>query len=131
MLKSTSFLKLLFGAALVSMSFAATAQAADPNGTWQWKFKTQGGQEIEFSLELEAKGEALTGELKIGDRSTEVKEGTFKGNEVKFKIEFERNGRTSTVHYVGKLDGDTIKGTTEREVNGEKMSRDWEAKRAK
>jgi hypothetical protein len=33
--------------------------------------------------------------------------------------------------YQGKVDGDTIKGKTERERNGQTMSRDWEAKREK
>jgi len=43
----------------------------------------------------------------------------------------ERNGNTFKTIYKGKLAGDTIKGTTERERNGEKMTSDWEAKRDK
>ena len=36
-----------------------------------------------------------------------------------------------TTKYTGKVSGDTIKGKTERERDGQTQSRDWEAKRAK
>jgi len=50
---------------------------------------------------------------------------------VKFNIVFERDGNSMTVKYNGKVDGDTIKGKSERERDGQVMSRDWEAKREK
>jgi hypothetical protein len=52
-------------ASLIALGFlAATASAAaDPNGTWKWKFTRQDGQEMELSVKLKAEGEKLTGEL--------------------------------------------------------------------
>jgi len=41
----------------------------------------------------------------------------------------ERNGTKFTAAYKGKLDGDTIKRTIETERDGQKNSREWEAKR--
>ena len=105
---------------------------ADPNGTWKWKFTTQAGQDIELSVTLKADGEKLTGKLTLpmGD-NVDIKDGAFKNDEVSFTTEVERNGNTFKTKYKGKVDGDTIKGKTERERNGEVMSRDWEAKREK
>jgi hypothetical protein len=116
----------------VVVLLAGTALAADPNGTWTWTFSTQGGQDFELSLELKQDGEKLTGKLSLptGD-SIDVKEGSFKNDEVAFNVEFERNGQVRIMKYKGKVDGDTIKGKTERERDGEVMTRDWEAKRAK
>ncbi len=111
---------------------AAIASAADPNGTWKWSFTTQGGQEFELSVTLKADGEKLTGQLTLpmGD-NVDIKDGTFENDEVSFTTELERDGVVRKAKYKGKVDGDTIKGKTERERNGEIVSRDWEAKRQK
>ena len=121
-------------AALVAVCcLAATAQAAgDPNGTWKWKFTTQGGQEFELSLTLKAEGDKLTGAvtLPMGD-SIDIKDGTFKNDEVNFQTVFERDGVSRTAKYKGKVEGDAIKGTIERERDGQVNSRDWNATREK
>ena len=56
---------------------------------------------------------------------------SFKDGDVSFTITRERNGQEFTVKYKAKIDGDTLKGTTEFTANGESRSRDWEAKREK
>jgi hypothetical protein len=130
MTRYATILSLAAGALLL---LAATAQAADPTGTWKWTFSRQ-GQEIEMSLDLKAEGEKLTGTLNLpfGDGiKLDIQDGTFKDDEVSFKTVFERDGNSFETKYKGKVDGDTIKGTTERERNGEVVSREWEAKREK
>jgi len=123
-----------FGAACLALLLTSSAAvAADPDGTWVWTFSRQ-GQEIELSLDLKHEGEKLTGKLTLpfgGGVELDVTDGTFKNDEVSFKTVFERNGNTRETKYHGKIEGDTIKGTTERERNGEVVSRDWEAKRKK
>ena len=130
--RNTLLTKMLLAAFVVVGFLAATAQAADPNGTWKWKRMGQNGQEFEMSLDLKSEGEKLTGQiaLPMGDK-VEIKDGAFKNDEVSFTTTFEFNGNSITVKYKGKVEGDTIKGKTERERNGEVMSRDWEAKREK
>src|SRR5262249_33832037 len=112
---------------------SATAKAAaDPNGTWKWKFTTQNGQDFELSLELKQDGEKLTGKVSLPNgMSIDIKEGSFKNDEVSFQTVFERNGNSFTTKYKGKVDGDTIKGKVERERDGQVTARDWEAKREK
>jgi hypothetical protein len=133
MMRHMNFGRILAVAIVAVGCLAATAQAAaDPNGTWGWKFTTQAGQEIELSVTLKAEGEKLTGSLTLpmGDK-IDIKDGAFKDDEVSFTTSVERNGNTFTTKYKGKVEGDTIKGKTERERNGEVMMRDWEAKREK
>jgi hypothetical protein len=120
-------------ACVLTFSIASTAVAADANGTWKWTF-SRGGQDIELSLELKQDGEKITGTLSLpfGDGiKLDIQDGKFKNDEVSFKTVFERDGNSFETKYKGKVDGDTIKGTTERERNGEVVTRDWEAKRQK
>ena len=114
------------------VGLAAQSQAAsNPDGTWKWSFTTQNGQQIDFTLNLKHEGEKLTGTLMTGFGDIEIKDGTFKNDEVNFKTVFERDGNSFTTKYSGKVDGDTIKGQSERERNGQVNKRDWEAKREK
>jgi hypothetical protein len=123
-------------AALV-LAFGATAGVAraddkpNPTGTWKWKVKFN-DQEREFTLKLKQDGDKLTGAMVGRDnKDTPIEEAKFSDGEVSFKVTRERNGQKFVTKYTGKVTGDTIKGKTEFERNGETMSRDWEATRAK
>ncbi len=122
-------------ALLVATTIAATAIAADATGTWTWTTKSKKGKEIENTLTLKAEGDKLTGELARGpqQRSTEISNGTLKGDEISFDVTVERNGNAQTTKFSGKVEGDTIKGTQtgSRKGGGEGRSREWEAKRSK
>ena len=130
MVRHANYFTLLGAAFVVVLLSSATANAADPSGTWTWTVTTQSGQEFNLSLELKLDNEKLTGALTLpmGD-SIEIKDGTFKDDVVAFKVEFERDGNVRTTKYQGRIDGDTIKGKTERERDGEVQTRDWEANR--
>jgi hypothetical protein len=133
MMRSMSFVKPTLAVLVVLGCLVATARAAaDPNGTWTWKFTPPGGQEFQLSVTLKAEGDKLTGQLSLpmGDK-IDIKDGAFKNDEVSFTTEVERNGNTFKTKYKGKVDGDTIKGKSERERDGQVRSRDWEAKREK
>jgi hypothetical protein len=119
-------------AAVALLACQAVASAADANGTWKWKFTRQDGQEIELSVMLKVDGEKVTGTFTGPmNRTVDIKNGTFQNDEVKFETEFEFGGNTITTKYKGKVEGDTIKGNSERERDGQVRTRDWEAKRAK
>lgn len=133
MFRSIQLARPLAAALLTVCCLAATAQAAaDPNGTWKWKFTTQNGQEFELSLTLKAEGDKLTGAVTLPmGQSFDIKDGAFKNDEVTFQTVVERNGNSFTTKYKGKVEGDTIKGTTERERDGQVNTRDWNATREK
>lgn len=131
-------MKRSFGVALVLVLslFAGIVQAEDkpnPTGTWKWSFTNPtNNQKRETTLVLKLEGDKLTGHILGRDnKEMAVDDATFKDNEVAFSISRERNGQKLTTKYKGKLDGDTIKGTSERESNGQSRSREWEATREK
>jgi hypothetical protein len=125
--------------ALFALAFVLPTQAADktasPAGTWTWTSPGRnGGPERKMSLELKLDGEKLTGTLSSPGRDgtpnkTEIADGKAKDGEVSFTVTREFNGNKMVQNYKGKVSADSIKGKTEFERNGEKQSRDWEAKR--
>jgi len=110
---------------------ARADESANPTGTWKWSV-TFNDQTRELKLKLKLEDDKLTGAM-VGrdDQETPIEDATFKDGEVAFAVTRERNGQKFTIKYKGKVSGDTIKGKSEFERNGEKQSRDWEAKREK
>ena len=117
--------------ALVGTSVVQAEDKPDPTGTWKWS-AMGGNQTREFTLKLKLEGDKLTGAM-VGrnNQETAIEEASFKDGTVAFSVTRERQGQKFTTKYSGKLDGDTLKGKSEFERNGEKQSRDWEAKRSK
>lgn len=123
----------LFTAALglvVVLGMGAPALAADATGTWKWSVE-RNGQTFETTLKLKQDGEKLTGTIS-GRNNTEnpIEDGKVSGENVSFKVTREFNGNKIVFTYQGKLSGDTIKGETKFEREGEETKRDWEAKRS-
>jgi hypothetical protein len=118
-------------AAIVVCRAAIAADKPDPTGTWKWTISFN-DQKREVTLKLKLEGDKLTGAM-VGrnNQETPITDAAFKDNEVSFTVTRERNGQKFSVKYSGKLDGDTIKGKQEFERDGQKQSRDWEAKRDK
>ncbi len=117
----------LIGAA----GLARAADASGPTGTWKYSY-TVNGQERETTLKLKQDGEKLTGTITGRDgKESPIEDGTYKDGTVTFKVTRERNGEKFVMTYTGKVEGDTLKGKREFERNGEKQSRDFEAKRSK
>jgi hypothetical protein len=111
---------------------ADEAKKADATGTWTWK-TTRQNNEVTFTLKLKQDGEKVTGTLKgMGNQESEIKDGKIdKDGAISFAVTRKgRNDQETTTKYTGKLDGDTIKGTTQRE-GGQGQAREWEAKRSK
>jgi hypothetical protein len=110
---------------------SAVRGAEDPSGTWKWS-ATFGNNTIESTLKLKQEGDKLTG-VYVGRNNMEspIEDGTFKDNVVSFKVVREFNGNKFTMKYSGTVSGDTIKGKTEFDRDGQAQSRDWEAKRQK
>ena len=118
---------------MLAFAAAATAQdkKVDPTGTWKWSFTGQNGQARETTLNLKLDGEKLTGTISGRGGETAIEEAKLKGEDISFQVTRENNGNKMTIKYNGKISGDTIKGKTETQRDGEPRSRDWEAKRDK
>jgi hypothetical protein len=127
-------------AAIAAACFVSVAAfAADASGTWKWTQQgRQGGAGFEVTLKLEAKDGALAGTL-VGMQGPQgaipgvaISDASLKGDVVAFSVTREFNGNKRTSRYEGKLEGDTIKGSVERQGrDGNTMKSEWVANRAK
>jgi hypothetical protein len=117
-------------AAVVLLGLAVSSRAADATGTWKWT-NERNGQTFETTLKLKQEGSKLTGTIS-GRNNTEtpIEEGKVEGENISFKVTREFNNNRIVLEYKGKVEGDTIKGSVEVERNGQKQSRDWEAKKS-
>ncbi|HUR56494.1 MAG TPA: hypothetical protein VM029_02210 [Opitutaceae bacterium] len=129
-------------AALAACLCTAAAFAADasPSGTWKWSVGRTGGQAFEQILKLEFKGGTLAGTLqgsqsgKTSFPDTPITDASFKDGVVRFSVTREAAGNKVTTKYQGKLEGDSIKGTSERpnlQGGGAPVTREWDARRTK
>jgi len=120
-------------AMLLAIAFVAMPAwaADDATGTWKWT-STRGDKTIESSAKLKVEGDKLTG-VYVGrnNMETAITNGSFKDNMVKFDVPLDFNGNKFTIKYSGTLSGDTIKGKTSFDRDGQSQERDWEAKRQK
>jgi hypothetical protein len=117
--------------ALAIVAVAASARAAEnPSGTWKWDV-TFNNQTFNLSLKLKQEGEKLTGTLTGPAGDTDIQDGKYKDGELSFTVVRERNGQKMTFKYNGKVSGDSIKGKTSIERDGQTNDRDWEAQRSK
>jgi hypothetical protein len=125
--------------AIMALGFLAEVKAEDkkePTGTWTWtRPGRNGGPDQKITLKLKKEGDKITGVITSPGRNgqtrdTDIKDVKVKGDEVSFSVTREVNGNTMTMKYTGKFTGDTIKGKTETERDGQTQSRDWEAKRS-
>lgn len=127
-------------AAIAAACFVSVAAfAADASGTWKWTQQgRQGAAGFEVTLKLEAKDGALSGTL-LGMQGPQgaipdvaIGDASIKGDMVAFSVTREWNGNKRTSKYEGKLEGDMIKGSVERQGReGNTMKSEWIATRAK
>jgi hypothetical protein len=121
------------------LTVAAFAADVSPTGTWKWTAPGRnGGPGFDVTLKLDLKDGALTGTM-VGMQGPQgaipdvaIGDASFKDGVVAFSVTREFNGNKRTTKYEGKLDGDTIKGSSERtNREGALQKTDWVATRAK
>jgi hypothetical protein len=106
-------MRILRNALVMTMLFAGlglSALAADINGQWTATFNTQIGEQ-HYTYTFKADGEKLTGTAKNDMGSTEIQNGTIKGEDVSFVENLDFNGNKIEITYTGKIAGDEIKLT--------------------
>jgi hypothetical protein len=123
---------------MLTAAFAAVcltsvlAFAGDPTGTWKWTVPGRDGQPREVTLKLELKDGQLTGNMSGFRGETPLSDASFKDDQIAFSVVREFNGNKLETKYQGKLDGDTLKGSSEGTGrDGQVTKREWTAMRAK
>jgi hypothetical protein len=101
-------------AALLSC-LAISTLAADINGQWTATFNTAVGEQ-HYVYTFKVDGEKLTGTAKSDFGTSEIQNGTVKGDDVSFVENLNYQGNDLKITYRGKVSGDEIRFT--REVEG-------------
>jgi hypothetical protein len=109
------------------LALALSALAADITGQWTATFNTQVGEQ-HYTYTFKVDGEKLTGTAKSDNGTTEIENGTVKGDDVSFVENLDYQGQKLAITYAGKISGDEIKFT--RDVAGA-AKEDLVAKRVK
>jgi len=117
------------------LGFGVSAKAEDvkndPTGTWKWEVEINGNKRAQ-TLKLELKDGKLTGAMiGMNNMETAISDATFKDGEVKFTVVRERNNMKITSKYTAKVDGDTMKGSSETDRGGQTTKTEFEAKKEK
>ena len=116
---------------VLALGFTASAEEkkTDLTGTWKSSYTNQDGQVRESTIKLKAEGDKLTGTVSGRNNDATIEQGTIKGDEVSFQVTREFNGNKVVIKYSGKVSGDTIKGKSESQRDGQPVTRDWVAKK--
>jgi hypothetical protein len=93
---------------MLAAGLALTAWAADLTGQWTATFNTQIGEQ-HYTYTFKGGGEKLTGTAKNDRGTTDIANGTIKGDQISFDESLDFNGQTILIKYTGTVSGDSIK----------------------
>lgn len=115
-----------------SRDWVATREAGKATGKWKTVRERDNGRTFEFVYDLKQQGNTLSGTTSWNGRGElKIQNGTVRGEDIAFKVVRERDGRTLTTSYKGKLQGDKIVGTVAVDWGEGAREFDWEATRVK
>jgi hypothetical protein len=123
-----SRLPLMVSALVVAASTAA--MAASVSGKWVAQVPGRDGQTREQTFNLKAEGDKLTGTVSGRQGDTAISDGKIKGDELSFEVTMSFQGREMKTTYKGKIVGDEIKFSRQRE-GSDRPAAEFTAKRAK
>jgi hypothetical protein len=115
-----------------SMKFEAAksrAQTADVAGTWKLKVPMKDGPTLEPTLTLTQSGATVQGTYKGENGETKITDGMVLGEEFSFDVTRQKDGKVFKLHYQGKVNGDSLKGSVDYNFEGIAGAIDYEGTR--
>jgi len=94
---------------------AAAVFAADVNGKWVAQVPGRGGETRESTFTFKADGSQLTGTVSTPRGEMPISDGKIDGDDISFSQVMEFNGNQVKLNFKGKVAGDVIKFTRQRE----------------
>ena len=116
------------GSVVLFLLLAAAVFAADVNGKWTAQVPGRGGETREATFNFKADGTQLTGSVTTPRGEVPISDGKIDGDDISFAQVMEFNGNQVKLLYKGKVSGNEIKFTRQRE-GGERVA-EFTAKRA-
>lgn len=99
---------------------------ANAAGNWRWR-STIGGTAVDYELELQQTFQMLEGRSLVGGRAGRFEGGRMRGEEIRFMLTAEINGRGVHHEFTGRVSSDAIAG----KVRFDGGEHEWRATRAK
>jgi hypothetical protein len=115
--------------AVLALVSAVSAQAADVTGKWIAQVPGRDGQTRETTFNFKVDGDKLTGTMSGRDADIPLQDGKVQGDAISFVVVRSFGGNEMKISYKGKVAGDEIKFTSQRE--GSDQAREFTANRAK
>jgi len=103
---------------------AVVAFAADVSGNWKGEMHTAEGGAFPMSLMLKVDGGNLTGSITQGEKGSprELENAKVDGDQISFSLSYKlASGETRKTNFTGKLDGNQLKLTSQREGSQRKQ----------
>ncbi len=113
--------------AALLLVFVVVASAADPTGTWKAQVPGRDGNTREMTIVLKAEGAKLTGTISGRGGDQPISDGKVDGDNISFAVVMNFGGNEVKILYTGKVAGDEIKFTSQRE--GSDQKREFTAKK--
>jgi len=102
---------------------------APVGGVWQWTTKTS-KDESPCRLDLRQEFQVVQGTLTVsGSKKERIRDVSLAGRELGFSAMVPDGQRLVKIIYKGTVDGDTIKGTQQRQSGSQADAQEWVAKR--
>jgi SAM-dependent methyltransferase len=97
-------------------------------GTWRWQ-GTIAGKPQSYEIRLEQQYQVITGSVWLAGRTATLREAKLRGAEISFNFTLDVNGVPVRQAYNGRIEGDSIIGTTE--ISGPRIQAqvEWSASR--
>ncbi|MBI2296648.1 MAG: class I SAM-dependent methyltransferase [Betaproteobacteria bacterium] len=100
---------------------------ANAAGTWRWR-STLGGGPVDIELGLQQTFQMLEGGALVGGRMARFEGGRMHGEQIRFMLIAEIQGRAVRHEFIGRVDGDSVSGKVKLAGGGEA---DWSATRVR
>ena len=124
-------LRVLFVFAMFLVGNVATGSQPDVRGEWMWTMPGPDGNPVEATLTLVENGAKLSGSFTFGGgRKLQIEEGNLEGSDLRFIVKRDRPGGGTMIYRMkGSVEGNTMKGTAETDMEGTPVNVQWSAKR--
>jgi hypothetical protein len=111
------------------LAFAGVLAAADVAGKWTAQVPGRGGEAQETTFNFKVSGSTLTGTMVNPRGETAISDGKVDGDNLSFTVSLSFGGNDVKLLFKGKVTGNEIKFTRQRE-GGQGQPQEFTAKRA-
>jgi len=83
---------------------------ANVAGTWRWSLRTATGAR-QYSLHLDQKFQQISGHVSVRGQGVNIDDARLVGDQLRFMVRSEMDKQSVVLHFSGRVNGDTMKGS--------------------